>query len=102
MIIVQGWVRLAPRDIAALRPAAAAMVAATLAEPGCIAYSFAEDLLEPGVMRIAELWADEAALDAHFATPHMASFNAALAGASLTGASVKAYKGEEWKTLVGG
>lgn len=101
MIIVEGWVRLNPQDVDALRPAAQEMVRATRAnEPGCLEYAFSLDLFEPGLLRIIERWADEAALAAHFATPHMAAFNQALGGARITGASIKAYAGEVVRTLM--
>lgn len=67
----------------AMEPAMAAiktMVEASNAEDGCIAYAFTQDLIEPGVIHIVEKWQDEAALAAHFATPHMAAFGAAIAG----------------------
>ena len=49
-----------------------------------------------------ERWADQGALDAHFASPHMAAFNTAMAGAKVTGASVKSYTAESLETLLGG
>jgi quinol monooxygenase YgiN len=67
----------------AMEPAKAAiadMVAASNAEEGCIAYAFTQDVLDPSVLHIVEKWQDEAALAAHFATPHMAAFGAAIAG----------------------
>ena len=67
----------------ALEPAMAAiadMVAASNAEEGCIAYAFTQDLLKPETIHIVEKWKDDAALAAHFATPHMAAFGAAIAG----------------------
>ncbi|WP_086619401.1 putative quinol monooxygenase [Erythrobacter tepidarius] len=80
MLIVLAKARLGGGVSVAARAAIAAMVAASNAEEGCIAYAFTEDLLEPGVIHIVEKWRDEAALVAHFATPHMAAFQAALAG----------------------
>ncbi|WP_374346210.1 putative quinol monooxygenase [Phenylobacterium sp.] len=100
MIIVEGWVRAAPEAIEALKAPAAAMVTATRAEPGCIDYAFAVDLLDPGLLRIIEKWTDDAALAAHFQTPHMAAFNAALAGTARQGAQVDAYSAEFVRTLV--
>ena len=101
MIIVAGWVRMAPEDIERLRSAATAMMHATqTSEPGCLDYAFSVDLAEPGLLRVIERWQDEAALAAHFATPHMATFNAAMAGAAITGASIKAYAGEEVRTIM--
>jgi quinol monooxygenase YgiN len=102
MIIVEGWVRAAPEDLEALKGPAAAMIAATRAEPGCLDYAFAIDLLEPGLLRIVEKWSDDAALAAHFQTPHMAAFNAALAGVGRKGAAVAAYEATFLRRLVGG
>lgn len=102
MIIVEGWVRAAPADLEALKIPAQAMIAATLEEPGCLQYAFAVDLLDPGLLRIVEKWSDDAALAAHFQTPHMAAFNAALAGLGRQGAEVKAYTSVELRTLVSG
>jgi quinol monooxygenase YgiN len=102
MIVVQGEARFHPDDMAMLRESAASMVADTRAEAGCIAYAFAEDVLDPGVVHIAERWADEAALGAHFATPHMARFNAALSKARVLSMKVTAYTVTGEKLLAGG
>ena len=51
MIIVAGTFRVEPDKMDALRPHAQAVIAATRQEPGCIVYSFAEDLAEPGLIR---------------------------------------------------
>ncbi|WP_324075046.1 MAG: putative quinol monooxygenase [Erythrobacter sp.] len=80
MLIVLAKAKLGGGVSEAARAAIADMVAASNAEGGCIAYAFTEDLLEPGTIHIVEKWQDEAALLAHFATPHMAAFQAALAG----------------------
>ena len=39
-----------------------AMVEASRAEDGCLGYSYAEDVLEPGLIHVAERWRDRAAL----------------------------------------
>lgn len=58
--------------------AGTAMLTASRQEAGCLGYDYAWDVIEPNVMRIRELWADEAALRFHFKTPHMAAFLATL------------------------
>jgi quinol monooxygenase YgiN len=80
MLIVHATARITPDTYDALRDAAAAMVAATMQEPGCITYSFCRDMLDETLVRIVEVWQDEAALAAHFKTPHMAAFQAAIKG----------------------
>ncbi len=39
-------------------------------EPGCLAYVFAADPVEPTHVQVYELWADEASLAAHFQHPN--------------------------------
>jgi quinol monooxygenase YgiN len=102
MIVVQGEARFHADDMQMLRAAAAAMVADTRAEPGCLAYAFAEDIVDPGLVHIAERWADEAALGAHFATPHMARFNAALSKARVLSMKVTSYAVTGERVLAGG
>jgi len=101
MLIVAGEVRMTPESVAKVREQAATMVAETLKEDGCLEYGFAEDLLEPGRIRLFEKWRDQAALDAHFQTPHMAAFNAALAQVELQGVSVKIYEVSGERVLLG-
>lgn len=79
MLIVLAKAKVSADAMDAVRTAIADMVAASNAESGCIAYAFTQDLLEPGVIHIVEKWQDDAALSAHFATPHMAAFGAAVA-----------------------
>lgn len=100
MIMVEGWVRLAPGEITRLRDAAIIMRQATLQEPGCLAYAFSVDIEDAQCLRISERWQDQAALEAHFATPHMAQFNAALAGAGIEGASIHVYAGEYVRAIL--
>ncbi|RYC32193.1 antibiotic biosynthesis monooxygenase [Lichenibacterium minor] len=77
MLLIVGTVRLPPDNLAAARPVMERMIAASRAEPGCRGYSYAEDLLDPGLIRVAEMWDDRAALDAHFASSHLAAWRAA-------------------------
>lgn len=94
IIIVEGWVRLEPGEATRMQPAAIAMAAATRKEPGCLDYAFSQDLSDPDLVRIAERWRDEDALQRHFTQPHMATFNAALASAKILGSSVNMYRAE--------
>jgi quinol monooxygenase YgiN len=80
MLIVLAKAQVGADAMAAATAAIADMVAASNAEEGCIAYAFTQDVLQPGTIHIVEKWQDEAALAAHFATPHMAAFGAAIAG----------------------
>ena len=76
MIVVSGRFRLPVERITEARPAMAKVIAASRAEPGCRAYSYAEDVTEPSLFRVHEEWDDRAALEAHFATAHMREWQA--------------------------
>ena len=76
-VVILGTVRLAPERLDEARPHMAAMVAASRAEDGCFGYTYAEDVAEPGLIHVFERWRDQAALDAHFQSPHLAAWRAA-------------------------
>lgn len=71
MIAVIGTFRLPPQRVADALPAMREVIEATLQEPGCRAYSYAEDVAEPGLFRVTEIWDSREALKAHFTTAHM-------------------------------
>lgn len=100
MILVQGWVRLAPGEIDRLKPDVVAMARATREEEGCLDYAFAVDLAEPDLLRLTERWTDQTALDLHLASPHMGAFNKAIAGAKILAGNIKAHTGDETRTLM--
>jgi quinol monooxygenase YgiN len=91
MLVVAGTITLDPQQRAAAEAAFDRMRAATLEEPGCIAYQAYLDRKDPGAVFIFERWQSQEALDAHFATPHMAEFGAALAGLGVTAMDVRKY-----------
>jgi quinol monooxygenase YgiN len=74
MLVVLAEARFDLKDTEQVRAMAQPMIEASRAEPGCGGYDYAFDLLEPDLMRVRELWANEQALKDHFATPHMAAF----------------------------
>ena len=91
MLIVSGRVPVKPERRAEAVAAAVKMAAATRAEAGCKSYGFYSDLADPNVFLIYEEWESEAALTAHFQTPHMAEFNAAIPGLIAGPPSVNRY-----------
>jgi len=48
-----------------------------LNEPGCLMFNIAQDDADPNVLRLFEVYRDEAAVDAHVATPHFKRFDEA-------------------------
>lgn len=76
MLIVLGTVRLPPENLFEARLAMQEMIEASREEDGCISYSYAEDVLEPGLVRVSEVWRDQEALDEHFASEHLEEWRA--------------------------
>lgn len=91
-VLIAGTVRLPPQNVERFRPHMRRMLAASRAEEGCVAYSYAIDLEDPGLIRIFEAWRDQAALDAHFNTPHMAEWRAAWPEFGVSDRRLTAYE----------
>ena len=77
MLLIVGTVRLPANGLEAARAIMAEMIKASRAEAGCLEYSYAEDVLDRGLIHIAERWKDRKALDEHFKTAHLAEWRAA-------------------------
>ena len=76
MLLIVGTVRFPPEALAQARPAMERMIAASRAEPGCLGYAYAEDILEPGLIHVNEAWQDDACFAAHAASDHLMSWRA--------------------------
>jgi quinol monooxygenase YgiN len=91
-IIIAGTVRVPPENLADLRSHQLRMLAASRAEDGCVTYSYGEDVAEPGLIRVFEVWRDQAAIDAHFKAPHMAVWRQACAEHGVSERKLFAYE----------
>ena len=91
-VLIAGTVRVPPENVARFKPHMAKMLAASRAEAGCIAYSYAIDVEDPGLIRVFEAWRDEAAVNFHFATAHLAEWRAAWAEFGATDRRLTAYE----------
>ena len=74
MLLVVGTVRLPAEKMEAARPIMKRIADASRAEEGCVEYIYAEDVFDPGLIHVKELWVDQLALDRHFATEHLAQW----------------------------
>jgi quinol monooxygenase YgiN len=90
-VAVIGQFRMPPENMAAARPAMAKVMLATRAEDGCIEYNYAEDVLDPGLIRVSEVWASEPKLMAHLQTPHMAVWAEERTALGLSGRKITVY-----------
>jgi quinol monooxygenase YgiN len=73
MIHVMARIAFRPEAAAAGLEILAGLTAATRAgEPGCLGYAVFRQLGAPHLFRTVEQWADQAAVDAHMASAHVA------------------------------
>ena len=92
MVIVIGEFRLPVEVLGEARAAMIRVVTATRAEDGCLSYAYAEDVLDPGLIRVSEAWESAEHLAAHLKTPHMARWAEERAGYGLTGRQITKYE----------
>jgi quinol monooxygenase YgiN len=99
MIVINGTIRIPVANLERARPVLKALVEATRREDGCLSYAFAEDLLEPGLIRISEAWRDEAVLGAHFQAPHFIVWREANPGLGVSDRDLVVYEAVSSKPL---
>jgi len=92
MFVIAGEIEIDPAQREAAVTAALRMMEETRKEAGCISYSFSGDLAEGGLFRIFEEWESQQALDAHFASPHMATFQTSVGGLGVRRMTIKRYE----------
>jgi quinol monooxygenase YgiN len=95
MIMILGTVKLPADKLDGARAAMERMVTASRAEQGCIGYSYAQDVLDPETIHVIEKWRDRAAVDFHFATPHMAEWRGVMGSLGLNGRDLKIFETDE-------
>jgi quinol monooxygenase YgiN len=76
LLILSVNLRVPKSDQEKLRPEMEKVVQASRNEPGCLAYSYGFDLLEPDIIRVFEIYADDAALKAHGDSEHFRAWRA--------------------------
>jgi quinol monooxygenase YgiN len=91
MLIIAGSITTEDGGRDAFFSAIAPMVSATHAEPGCREYVFSADPDDANRVLVFELWDDQDALDAHFASDHMARFQQARAGLAIASRDIQKY-----------
>jgi quinol monooxygenase YgiN len=91
-IVVSGEIHIHSDDFDAALALVEPLVAATRAEPGCVAYDFWVDPRDRGRVRVFEEWESPEALAAHGASEHLATFNASLAVVRIESADLVRYE----------
>jgi quinol monooxygenase YgiN len=91
MLLIIGTVRLPAKNLKAARPIMRRMADASRAEDGCIEYAYAEDVFDPGLVHVKELWTNQEALDRHFSSDHIAEWRAAWPALEIGDRDLRAY-----------
>jgi quinol monooxygenase YgiN len=83
--------RFPPERIPEVLPHLKILVDATRLYDGCIAYDVAVDPFDPGVIRMSELWPDQASLDRHLHAPHIDPWRSAVVDCGLIEREFRVY-----------
>ena len=95
MIIVAGTVRIPAERMDEIRDIAWATLETTRKEEGCIVYSYAFDVIDPGLLRIYEQWESRGHLDAHGKQPHMDPWRAKMREVGASERSLHSFEAGE-------
>lgn len=95
MIVVIGQFRLAAEHMESARPLMAKVMLATRAEDGCVEYNYAEDVLDPGLIRVSEVWHSRAQLHAHLKTAHMVTWGEERIALGLSGRAITVFEADD-------
>jgi quinol monooxygenase YgiN len=99
MIVLTGTVRIPVDKRDQARPLVKVLIEATRQEDGCLFYNFGEDVLEPGLIVVAEAWRDEASLGAHLNSPHFIAWRDAGAALGVSDRQLTVYEAVSSKPL---
>lgn len=94
MIVIEGTVRIPPANLDKARAVMEHMIRASRAEAGCIDYAYSVDVLDAGLIRVAERWESRDALAAHFKTAHMATWRSFFPELGITDRSLRLYEAD--------
>ena len=68
------------------------MIGASRAEEGCLEYCYAEDVLEPGLIHVKEIWTSREGLRDHFASPHLCAWRSAWPRLQISDRKLELYE----------
>jgi len=91
-VIVAGTFRVPPENLDALMTPLRAVVEATHREDGCLTYSYGADVMERGLIRVFEVWRDQACLAAHFQAAHMKAWQVERAALGFFDRQIRSYE----------
>jgi quinol monooxygenase YgiN len=99
LIIITARIQCKPGTEDEFIAAANEVVAKTLEEPGCLAYSCLRDVADQSKFMFVEEWADRDALKQHFAAEHLGQFGEKAAHAFLQNPEIVMHTVEKSRPL---
>lgn len=91
-VVISGEIDFDPAKVEATLKTAQPLIAAALAEKGCVHYAWTLDPAKPGRVHVFEEWDTEEDLIAHLAAPPYMEMAAHLATAGMVGAVTRKYR----------
>jgi quinol monooxygenase YgiN len=92
VIVIAGTIEIDPAKKDEAAAAALEIMRETHKEEGNLAYAFSQDLEDDGLIHIFEKWESQEALDFHFETPHMATFQKQVGSLGVKGMHLEKYE----------
>ncbi len=99
MLLITGTIRLPPSRLAEARPVMRAMIETSRAEAGCLHYSYAEDVLDPGLIRVNEAWRGRDELAAHSVSSHIVTWRSHWPALEFSGRDLTLYEAGEGEAV---
>ncbi len=101
MIIVSGTAKVEPGALDKVRAVMEATILETRKEEGCIYYSYGVDVIDSDTIVVLEYWENWAALEKHFAQPHMAVWIKTLGEAGVVSRDIRFIEAGEERNIFG-
>jgi len=92
MILITGTFRIPSGALASVRPVMERMIVASRMEDGCLAYTYAPDLIDDTLIHVVERWTTREALDRHFESDHLAQWRAAFPTLGITDRALELFE----------
>jgi len=90
-VLVIGQFRIPAEHLEQAKSMMAGVMQKSRAEPGCLEYNYAEDLLDPGLIRVSEVWESHTQLAAHLQSAHMGLWRNERTMLGMTGRAIKMF-----------
>ena len=98
-LLIYTTYNLVPDDVEAFRSLATRMTVTSKTRDGCAFLDVAQDISDPTTFRLVEGWRDQAALDAHGASPEFQTMLKDAGALGVVGRAIDVYSIADKKTV---